>query len=149
MLTPFDFNVGKIVEFDYPSHNRLDLPIEYVRRRVLVTEYVDIVQQPIDIESFLYRPLVRRGSLLIVGIDQHVKGERRFWFQAMRDAGRPPSLRVGLYDPSDPICTAEWIGREFGPTVKDRLLMREALLQFRETIPQCDGLRLGLFPVRS
>lgn len=143
---------GKELRIEYPSHNRLDIPLEYVERRIRIAEVHDHHSQPIAVAGFLTRPLVRRGSILILADDLDLGGPvRKFWLEAIRGAGELPNHQLGLYDPEQPTELVDWIGKPFRPTVRDRLRMRDAIERFRQLEAErgpC-GLQLAAFAVEG
>lgn len=147
---------GQEIAFDYPSHNILGLPLEYVRRRVRVESTQDVAAEPLEAAAFFRRPLVRRGSLLLFAHDLDLDLPRKFWVEAMQQVDQPgdaelPSYRLGLYDPEESDELVDWVGRIFRPTVRDRLVMRDAIVRCEEMLreKQETDLRLAAFPVED
>jgi hypothetical protein len=144
---------GKEMRIEYPSHNRLDLPLEYVWRHIRVVTVRDYRKIPLSTTGFVSRPLVRRGSILIVANDLELPGEpeRKFWLEAIRTDGELPCYQLGLYDPEEPDDAIDWLGKPFRPRVNDRLRMRDAIKRFYElenARGPC-GLKLAAFAVED
>jgi hypothetical protein len=144
---------GRSLRIEYPSHNRLDLPLEYVERSIAIVAVRDFRQEPLDVSDFLSRPMIRRGSILLFADDLGLgyRGRRRFWLEAIRGVAPLPHYRLGVYDPTDPLNSVEWISRPFAPTVRDRRAMVRAIGRFFDAVGKaCEaGLRLRAFPVEN
>jgi len=109
---PFALEVGRVVHFEYPAHNRVDLPLEWVFRRVRIVSYRFLAAEPLEAESILRRPGVRRGSVLIVGYDLDIGAERKFYLEAIRGYTLP-RFRLGLISPESPECGVSLFGPLF------------------------------------
>lgn len=145
--------VGSVVRFEYPTHNRLDLPDEWLDRRVLVCGIENRWREPLDVNDFLRRPMLRRGATLIVGLDCDLPAKddqgRRFYFEAIRGE-QLPGFQLGLYDPAEPADSIEFVGRVFWPTLRDRLLMQDAICLFQHKMRgKLRGLKLGAYAVEG
>jgi hypothetical protein len=104
---------------EYPSHNRLGVPLEYVRRRVEIIEERNVASEPISLQSFLQRPFLRRGATLLTAIED---GKRRKFYRECCKGGQDAGLQFVLVDDDDPQ-EQHKIGRVFAPTVEDRQRM--------------------------
>lgn len=143
-------SVGSKIWLPYPTHNRFDVPLEFVPRRLQIREVVDSRLTPVRIDWFLRRPLVRRGSIFIVATDLDLGEVRKFWPEAQ--AGQElPSYRLGLYDPSCPAELIDWVGRAYRPAEKDRLRMKRAILRFKSYLKDHPDLplRMAAYPVEE
>lgn len=151
------FRPGRELLIEYPSHNLLGTPIEYVERRILVKASRDFRDVPIAAAAFVKRPLVRRGSILIFADDLglgEVGRNRKFWFEAIRGPGEVssrelPSYRLGIYDPGRQGELVDWVSRSFEPTASDRLAMMVAIRRLDPIINHPGGfdLQLAAYPV--
>lgn len=121
-----EFEVGKVALFEYPVHNSFGLPLEYTWRRVLVTDIRDLDYEPLSAIAIEKRPLVRRGHLLVTGIDKDIVQERKYYTAAMRRC-QPEALRIVLIDDNEPDDSPEPVSRLFMPTAEDRFTMVETL----------------------
>jgi hypothetical protein len=126
------------------------VPLEFVPRRLQIREVVDCRLKPVHIDWFLRRPLVRRGSVLIVANDLDLKAVRKFWPEA-RVGCELPSYRLGLYDPSCPAELIDWVGRPYRPSAKERLRMRRDILRFKQYLREhpATRLRMAVYPVED
>lgn len=141
---------GRSLELAYPTRNRLYLPLEFVERTIEVTGIRDFSRRPLDARHYLRRPLVRRGRILVAGIEPDSGQVRKFWMEA-RHRGELPAYRLGLYDPAAPGELVDWIGRIFGPTERDRLAMKVVAQRWYQLIRERGeiGLRLAAYPVEG
>jgi len=137
---------GRTLELAYPAHNRFGVPLEFVERTIEV-KAVQNFDIGLPIKHFLRRPTIRRGRLLLLGIDQDTKTLRRFWFEA-RQRGELPEYRLGLYDPQCRGELVDWVGRIFGPTEHEQLRMKKLALKWLHLVRERGdvGLRLAAFP---
>lgn len=172
VLGPEFLFVGHGLNFWYPTHNRFGVPPEYTQRSIAVTKIQCLRDVGVAAEWIKRQPLVRRGSWLVTGFDVELDEERSFYWEAMhhrrvRDSGvgrpnrsippppprRPfplPGLRLGFHDPSDAgHGLIDWMNRPFRPTRRDRLQLRQVLMDLEEaTVGQFDHLQLSAFPVK-
>lgn len=139
---------GRTLELAYPTHNLLDLPLEFTERTIEVTKVQDFARKPLAVRYLFRRPMVRRGRVLITGIDQLTQQEKRFWREACHDR-ELPRHRLGLYDPKLPGELADWLGRAYGPTRRERLKMLGLASLWLDRVRLAGGFRLKLaaFPV--
>lgn len=136
--------VGEVFSDWYPVCNKMGIPLEWVRRSIQVTEVRDYSLAPIDPLQFLERPLLRRGSTLIYGIDLFVDEPRKFYLEATPNYYLP-TLRMGLFAPGDTL--VDWIGKEYQPTRKGRSKMFDDVkkrLEWLARRPQLN-LKLGIY----
>ena len=118
---------NRVSEFYYPVHNRHDLPLEYTARRVEFTGWCDLKENPLDASDFLWRPFLRRGSLLLIGNDLETGTERYFYLEAIRGMILP-SWRLGLRE--NPWEAPELFGGVFRPTLDDQRDLLETIQEF-------------------
>jgi hypothetical protein len=150
MLSLASFSPGRRFHIQYPAHNRLDVPIEMVRRHIEVLDVFDARRKSIWLDWFVERPFIRRGSVLIVARDLDLGEVRRYWWEAIGGRRKLPSYRVGVYDPGHPGEMVDWVSRAFAPTVDDRLAMLDRLVCYREMMAaECSRLRLAAYPVEG
>lgn len=142
--------VGKTLAFDYPACNRLGLPLEFIRRAIVVEETIDLLYEPLSLEEFLQDPLHRYGRSLVTGIDADSGEQASFYHEAMYRRRPLPALRLGLFDPSSsgegPL---SFIPRLFPATVEARRHLAAVILDFQEKFPGkwCGNpYQLALFP---
>jgi hypothetical protein len=144
-LQPLDLSPGRVVTIEYPAHNRLDLPLEFVERRIRVAEVVR--GEAIPATWLSAAPLVRYGTTIIRGEDVDLRRECELWLEAAQ-GGELPSLKLGLIDPDDAEEATDWIGKPFRPVAVERMRMRDAVNRFMEletTRGPC-GMSLVAFP---
>ena len=77
------FLVGESYEFDYPRHNFHGVKTHFERRRIVVTDVRDLMQQPLDPMTGDEQPLLRRGRYLVTGQDLDKHAERSFYVDSM------------------------------------------------------------------
>lgn len=137
---------GTVIEFDYPTHNVHNLPLEFVRRVVEVERMVSYVNTPLTLEQIRRFPMVRRGSTMVFGRDLTTGQRRKFYLEASRGA-RLPDFRLGIYDPESPNDTIEWVGRTYRNNDGDfcRMTAMMVLLGFKDL----GRLRIAAFRVGS
>ena len=80
------FQPGRTYEFRYPRHNFHGVLSAQEPRRVLVTAVRDLVEDPIERETFDLQPLLRRGRYLVTGQDLDKNAERSFYVESIRGA---------------------------------------------------------------
>lgn len=114
---------GKILELEYPSCNRVGVPLEYVPRKIEVVDVRSIVTNPLELWSFLERPFARRSATLIYGRDVEVPGDIRKFYWECRKGGQDAGLRLVLIDPTEPDDSPEPITDAYESTIADRRLM--------------------------
>jgi len=78
------FQVGNIVEFEYPRHNFFGVLTSFEKRRVRVTGLRDTARSPIEPETVALQPLLLRGRFLMTGEDLDKQSERSFYVERMR-----------------------------------------------------------------
>lgn len=128
----------------YPTHNKIGVPLEWVCRRILVTDVCDFSRQPLPVDEFLNRPLLRRGSILICGKDLMLGKYREFYWDATK-GGELPAFRLGLYSPGESLI--DWFSDDFEATRYDRQEMYDEVKRFsrwQAEHPHID-LKLGIY----
>ena len=141
--------IGRVNGFCYPTHNRLDLPLEFAYREVEFISVRDMSREPLELVDFLAAPMIRRGRQLMLGRDMVLNEERQFYLEAIQ--GRKlPALRLGLYDPK---CPGEgplsFIPQLFAPTAAGMKLLARTIRDFRTREPHKwtgNPFRLAIFP---
>jgi hypothetical protein len=128
---------NRISRFMYPVHNRYDVPLEYTRREVEFTGWCDLAANPLDASDFLWRPHLRRGSVMLIGRDVHLNVERYFYLEAIQGM-HLPSWRLGLR--SDPWEEPRLFGPTFRPTLSDQQDMLETIEEFARASRSRDQL---------
>lgn len=138
--------IGGTLRCDYPASNRLDVPIEYVRRKVAVEGVRDFTGG-LAAKEFIERPWVRRGRYLVSGVEIGTGRSTELWLEA-RKGGQLPQWRLGMYDPDDPDGIVDWIGRIFSPTADEMLRMRKVALKWLRLVENRGyiGLDLAAYP---
>lgn len=120
MLTKEGVRCGARLVLDYPVHNRLGVPLEYLERRIEVKSVRSIADEPLSLESFLLRPFLRRGVTLIEATEEGIR--RRFYWECRKE-GTEAGLQFVLVDEDE-----EWhepVGRVYDPEKSERLAMLE------------------------
>lgn len=142
------FSPGRVERICYPTHNRLDLPLEFVHREVKILSVRDMARKPLELREFLAAPLLRRGRHLVTGIDLQLGCERSFYIDAAEGKDLP-ALRLGLYDPRDKTGPLSFFPRKFAATIEDRMALEQTILRFlAETPHKWSGnpFKLAVFP---
>lgn len=85
---------GTVIEFEYPAANYLNARQRWERRRLKVEEVRDLRRKPLSPLTVTLDPHLRRGTLLLRGIDLDKGSERSFYFESMQ------SLRVDHREPT-------------------------------------------------
>lgn len=144
--------IGHVIDFLYPTRNRHNVPLEYVPERMTIVRIRDLSRRPVTAGELNDRPLVRRGSLLIIGIDHHTGDVRHCYAEAMRARSGLsiplPSFQLGLYAPRDNK-EPDYIGPIYQPCPFDQIAMKAAAVAFakwKATRPDLP-YRLGAFPL--
>ena len=75
---------GRAYSFDYPRHNFDGVLSKLERRRIKVESIRDLREDPLERITFEIQPLLRRGRLLITGIDLDKGQERSFYLTSMK-----------------------------------------------------------------
>lgn len=133
--------VGRIWSPLYPVHNSLNVPLEWIKRRILVEQVLDFSRSGLSAEQFLSRPMLRRGSLLVIGTDVDLNVRRKFYVEATPDNDLP-LLRIGAVN--DQSTLIGWLGREYEPTILDREEMARQLEHWQFRFAGTE-VRLGVF----
>lgn len=147
--------IGEVIEFLYPAQNKFGVPLEYRRRIVEIREIHDFREfaNPLTLEDFLRRPLIRRGKLLLIGQDLELGQQRRFYLEAMRrpDEMPPamPLLRLGLTDPEEPADSPEFFGPAFYPDTFNRRVMLHAVREWLRIRKPRHSFQAAVFPVEA
>jgi len=76
------------IAFDYPRHNFYGVLSKLEPRRLQVTAIRDLTCDPIEGQTFELNPLLKRGLLLVTGIDLDKGQERSFYVESMRRVKR-------------------------------------------------------------
>lgn len=137
---------GQTLELAYPAHNRFDVPLEFVDRRIRIYAVKDFAAG-LSARYIIRRPMVRRGRLLLYSIDLETQARRKFWYES-RHGARLMEYRLGLYDPSAPGQLVDWVDRIYGPTPQEQLRMRRAAIRWLELVNEYGdvGLKLAAYP---
>jgi hypothetical protein len=120
---------GGRFSFWYPSHNLHGIPLEWVQRSITITGCYDMAAEPIDGSDILFRPFVRRGSILITGFDHDLRAERQFYLEAIRGMVLPSHQLATVADDG----TFEPFGPIFEPTMEDHRDLLETVAEFSRT----------------
>lgn len=75
---------GRRYGFEYPRHNFEGVLSRFEVRRILVTDVRDLVERPLEAETFDLQPLLKRGRYLVTGLDLDRNAERSFYVSSMR-----------------------------------------------------------------
>lgn len=135
-------SVGKRVVLDYPAQNILGVPLEYYEREIEVESFRSIAEVPLSLESFLTRPMLRRGETMITGREN---GESRKYYAECARGGELAGLQFVLTDDDEPEDDPEPISRVYLPTVRERRVMLASLDEIG-SLPL--GLTIGIRAVR-
>lgn len=126
--------VGSVLEFTYPTDNRIRVSTRLVRRRLFIRSIRDCERQPIEAWAVRRRPDLRRGPLLLRGEDLHKHEWRQFYLSSARSV-REISVRLqqlALYDPLRENVPLRWIGPIWTDSRSDLQQMRWVVRQFNE-----------------
>ena len=137
--------VGKVWTPLYPVRNFLHIPLEYLERRILVEQVLDFSRSGLSIDEFLERPLLRRGSILVIGKDLDLGQRRKLYFDATPEHDLP-LLKLGVVN-SDAALLG-WLGRPYEPTCFDREELAAEVRHWQERFAGTE-LRLGVFTERA
>lgn len=78
------FELNRAYSFLYPRHNFHGVLSQQELRRVLVEEVRDVTKNHLDQQTVDLQPLLRRGRLLITGLDLDKNQERSFYAESMQ-----------------------------------------------------------------
>lgn len=140
-----DVEPGMELEFWYPARNLIGVPVENVRRRVLVESVRRLDCEPLDASEFLQRPFLRRGRVLVSGIDLDLQVSRRFYLDACRGM-KLPRFRLGIMEREHGLASVEYFGPRFRATVADRKLMADSIREFYQIADMSDRLQVVAVP---
>lgn len=125
------FQVGTILEIDYPVSNRIGAKTEFTRRSIRIDRVRDLLEDPLSVEEYLRRPFVRRSRWLVAGLDRRLGFRRCFYLGSSRQLWTESGLRVGLYEPG--MSRPFWIiGPLFRPTMEDQQALCKSLQVWKE-----------------
>ena len=74
---------GRAYRFLYPRHNFEGVRTGLEERRVLVEQVRDTTTEPLDTETLISNPLLKRGRWLVTGLDLDKDEERSFYVESM------------------------------------------------------------------
>lgn len=145
---------GTLIEFHYPTDNRIRVSTQFSRRRLLIRDVRDMLACPVEPQYFSRSPDLRRGPVLLTGYEWLREDTRSFYVSSMRSimdvTAQIRVLQLGFYDPLEPVPP-----KLFGPLWTDsraeldqlrRLMRRLSLIIAAKPNTQ---LVVGLFPVTS
>jgi hypothetical protein len=75
--------IGSLIAFDYPAANYHGVRLRWDKRQLFITGLRDTITKSLDLETLQIDPLLRRGRLLVTGIDCHKLVERTFYRESM------------------------------------------------------------------
>jgi hypothetical protein len=127
------FNLDQQISILYPSTTHVEaiLKAKRIPRNVVVKEVRDLVRDPLTTQEFLRRPFVNRSRWLIRGFEPSFSRFRQFYLGSSVEFRSPGTLRLSVYDPDTD--TRRIIGREFQPTLSDRLQMIRLVKEWENT----------------
>jgi hypothetical protein len=134
--------IGQRLFLDYPVNNFLNVPLEYVGREIEVESFRNIGEEPISLESFLARPMLRRGEVLVFANES---GCSRKYYPDCARGGTLAGLQFVLIDEDEPDDDYEPASRVYFPTVRERRIML-ATVDELGSLPS--GLTLAVRAVR-
>lgn len=138
---------GRLIRFDYPAHNYHGARQRLEPRRLRIEKIRDLAQQPLEAATCCGDPLLRRGQILVTGVDLDKGAERSFYvesmeqLQAISEAAPPnPAIahRVVLLAPEQP-----------PELVFEAETLDDALLWARHWLREPLGLAVGIVPPGS
>jgi hypothetical protein len=132
---------GTRLELTYPDCTLVEALAKFERRRIRVHSVRDLVAQPLTPHEYLRRPKLRRSRWLVFGYDLDRFVWRKFYIGSALEYERPSVLRVGLYRP-DESKPADLIGRAFGPTARERIILARVLVSWHGA--NLGRMRLGV-----
>ncbi len=94
---------GSLVEFRYPAANCHGVLPRWERRRLRIQKVRDIRAEPLDPFTLAVSPALRRGQLLVTGLDLDKQAERSFYLDSMADLGLAATEEP---EPAAPVPTA-------------------------------------------
>lgn len=126
----------------YPARNRIGIPIEWMRRRILVDSIDNYAKVGLPVDEFLARPLLRRGIVLVRGRDLQNGGKaRKLYVEATPDFYLP-SQRLGVVALDGTLLG--WAGRAYRQSKLECERLAEKAVYWRDKLLSTD-LRVGIF----
>lgn len=126
MLTP-----RQVLTLTYPTSTLVQTSEPLYRpRKIRVMSVRDLVAEPLTIDEYLYRPLIRRGRYLVTAWDYATRSMRQFYPANSLEFARDCHLRIGAYYPGS-TRPDKILSRGYANTVSDRIALAKALQEFR------------------
>jgi hypothetical protein len=133
---------GQRLVVHYPVSTHITAEPVFRRREFLVKGVRDLVRDPLTVQEYCNRTLVRRSRWLVHARDVQLGEWRRFYLGTTQEYWRSTPLRLGLFHP-ETNRFEELLGRPFEATASDRILLARTALEWSGR--DFDGLKLGVF----
>ncbi len=134
--------IGQRLVVHYPVSTHISAEPVFRRRELIIKGLRDLVQEPLTVEEYCQRTLVRRSRWLVHARDVQLGQWRRFYLGTTQEYWRSTPLRLGLFHPETGRFV-ELLGKPFEPTPHDRILLARTALDWSGR--DFDGLKLGVF----
>ncbi len=140
------FQLGKTYRIHYPTNCLLASDPQFSHREVYIRGFRDLLTDPLTIDEFLRRPLLRRSRWIIKTADPNLPRKyRQFYIGSCQELWRDTPLRIGWYDPKQPETRPLAIAPfNFPNTTSQRLELAKSLVRWRDH-QDPDGLVLRVF----
>lgn len=133
---------GEIWVPSYPVHNRIGVPLEWIKRHILVEAVEDFSKTALCIDAFIARPALRRGAMLIRGRDVRLQSQRRQLYLEATPDFYLPRLRIGIVAADGTLLG--WAGRPYRQETSDLQQLLEKAIYWRDRMASTE-LRPGIF----
>lgn len=78
-------SVGNVVSFFYPAANYEGARPDLEQRQIRITKVRDLRDEPLDLVTMTICPTLRRGTVLVTGLDLQKGVERSFYVESMTE----------------------------------------------------------------
>lgn len=139
-----------MITLHYPIRNRIGVEPVWRPRVLTVVERIDLLNQPVPLEKYLKRPMIRRGRWLLRCFDHEAKQYRQFYENAFKEYWRPETLVLGelpqdVIAPKGKRILPVKLAGPFEQNMKDRAKLEVVLRRLKNEpglVVYSEGLRL-------
>lgn len=124
---------GQRTTIFYPDTSLITSLPEMRERRIEVTSVRDLIVEPLSPETIHANPLAYRSRWLVEAVDELV-GIRHFYTDSAGRFSTGSQMRIALYEP-DGSRPFKIVSRGFDPTIRDRILLQQALRKIEAAAP--------------